>query len=143
MVLSKAAGYAIRAMAYMAEKGNRPCVLREIADHEKIPPVFLRKVLGELRRHRLLRSSKGIYGGYELARPPHLISLWDVVRLVDPHPSWDSCILGHNTHSGDVPCPMHADWQKKQEELISLLQNWTISQIASSAKNSECILKDT
>ncbi len=140
MILSKAAGYAIRSLAYMAGRGSGPCGLREIAEHEKIPPVFLRKVLGELRRHRLLRSSKGIYGGYELACPPDSITLWDVVRLLDPNPSWESCILGHDAHDPEHPCPMHADWEKKQHELIAMLQTRTISEIAESAKRTECVL---
>ena len=137
MILSKAAGYAIRALAYIAGRANGPCGLRAIAEQEKIPPVFLRKVLGDLRRHGLLRSSKGIYGGYELACPPESITLWDVVRLVDPNPSWDSCILGYESHDPKHLCPMHEEWAKKQNELISMLQARTIAGIAQSAKGAE------
>ena len=88
-MFSKSTGYAVRALAYLAIQGQeRSCGLREIAEHEKIPPVFLGKVLGDLRRHRVLTSNKGIHGGYRLARPPQTITLWDVVALLEPDPFW-------------------------------------------------------
>ena len=75
MIISKATGYGIRALAYMTSRpANERCSLREIALHEQIPPVYLQKILGMLRRLRLVRSTKGIHGGYELNRPPQSIS---------------------------------------------------------------------
>ena len=91
MIFSKATGYGIRALAFLASQPTHGlCGLSEIAGHEKIPPVYLRKILGELRRHRLLRSVKGIHGGYELARPPESITLWDVFRVLEPDPYIDT-----------------------------------------------------
>jgi Rrf2 family protein len=130
MILSKATGYGLLALAYLASQPkNRLCGLEEIASHEQIPPVYLRKVLGELRRHRLLRSVKGIHGGYELARPPQDITLWDVVRLLAPDPDLDLCILGRGVCRPDAPCPLHEEWRRVREEWIGLLQRKTISEI--------------
>ncbi len=129
--LSKATGYGIRALAYLAAKpSNSLCGILEIAAHENIPPVYLRKVLGELRRHRLLRSVKGIHGGYELARPAETITLWEVFRLLEPDPYVDSCPLGRGACNGSNPCALHTDWQRLREEMVRLLQNKTISEIA-------------
>lgn len=131
MILSKATGYGIRALAYLANRPkDRLCGLQEIAAHEKLPPVFLRKVLGELRRHRLLRSVKGIHGGYELARPAEEITLWEVFRLLEPDPDLDLCILKHGTCRPDFECPLHDDWQKILQDLLGLLQGKTIAQVA-------------
>lgn len=132
MIISKTTGYGIRALAYLAlQPKDRLCGLQEIAEHEKLPPVFLRKVLGELRRHRLLRTVKGIHGGYELARPPHDITLWEVFRLLEPNPDWDMCILGHGPCNPESGCSLHEDWQKLLQDLVRLLQNRTIAQVAS------------
>ena len=76
MIFSKATGYGIRALAYLAKHaGENPCGLREIAEAEQIPPLYLSKVLGDLRRQRLVRSTKGIHGGCVLAQQPQEISL--------------------------------------------------------------------
>jgi len=102
MIFSKATGYGIRALAYLAKHaGENPCGLREIAEAEQIPPLYLSKVLGDLRRQRLVRSTKGIHGGYVLAQQPQEISLLDVFRILEPDPYLDTCILGHGVCNVD------------------------------------------
>jgi len=133
MIFSKATGYGIRALAYLAKQHDTGlCGLQEIAEHEHIPPVYLRKVLGELRRHRLLHSVKGIHGGYELARPPHTITLWEVFRVLEPDPYVDACILGCGQCDPESSCALHEDWQKVRSGLVGLMQTRTISEVAAS-----------
>lgn len=135
MIFSKTTAYGIRALAYLANHPNRPCGLQEIVEHEKIPPVYLRKVLGELRRHRLLRSTKGIHGGYELARSPDVITLWEVFRVLDPDPYLDMCILGYEQCSHESACALHEEWQKVRQAVIGLLKSKTISEVAAFVSN--------
>src|SRR5215471_16530063 len=131
MVFSKTTGYGIRALAYLAKQPkDSPRGLQEIAKHEGIPPVYLRKVLGELRRHRLLRSLKGIRGGYELARSAEDITLWDVFRVLEPDPYLDTCILGHRPCNAESACPLHEDWLQVRKGILRLLENKTIAEIA-------------
>jgi Rrf2 family protein len=131
MIFSKATGYGIRALAYMASQPeHRLCGLQEIAEHEDIPPAYLRKILGELRRHRFLRSVKGIHGGYELGRAAETITLWEVFSLLEPDPHMDMCILGNKVCSPESSCAFDDDWQRVRKELVALLQNRTIAEAA-------------
>ena len=131
MIFSKATGYGIRALAYMASQPEHGLFgLQEIAEHEDIPAAYLRKVLGELRRHRLLRSTKGIHGGYELGRAPEAITLWEVFSLLEADPYMDMCILGNKVCSPESSCAFHDDWQRIQKELVALLQDRTIAEAA-------------
>ncbi|MEW6208776.1 MAG: Rrf2 family transcriptional regulator [Acidobacteriota bacterium] len=131
MIFSKTTAYGIRALAYLAAHSDDGlCGLQSIADHEHIPPVYLRKVLGELRRHRLLRSVKGIHGGYELARPPETITLWEVFRVLEPDPYLDGCILGHGLCKQEGSCALHEDWQRIRKDLVRLLQDKSIADVA-------------
>ena len=104
--------------------------LQEIAEHEDIPPAYLRKVLGELRRHRLLRSTKGIHGGYGLGRAPEAITLWEVFSVLEADPYMDVCILGNKVCSPESSCAFHEDWQRIRKEMVALLQNRTIAEAA-------------
>ena len=131
MIFSKATGYGVRALAYLAgHAGEKPCGLREIAEAEQIPPLYLSKVLGDLRRQRLVRSTKGIHGGYVLTKSPLEISLLDVFHILEPDPHLDTCILGHGVCSADNSCPLHAEWHAVRQELLEFLQNQTIANIA-------------
>ena len=136
MILGKGTGYGIRAMAFIVRQNGRLCGLQEISTTERIPPVFLRKVLGELRRHRLLHSVKGIHGGYQFSQPPETVSVWDVVHVLDPNPDLDTCILGCD--SAAPPCRLHDDWERMRGEIVALLRHTTISDLAGppAARNS-------
>jgi Rrf2 family protein len=131
MIFSKATSYGIRALAYMASHPEQRLLgLQEIAVHEDIPPAYLRKILGELRRHRLLRSVKGIHGGYELGRSASEITLWEVFKVLEPDPYMDTCILGNRVCSPEASCAFHDDWQRVRKELVALLETRTISEAA-------------
>ena len=126
MIFSKTTSYGIRALAYITNQPERLCGLQEIAEHEAIPPAYLRKILGELRRHRLLRSVKGIHGGYELGRSPQAITLWEVFKVLEPDPYMDQCLLRDEICDPESPCAFHDEWQKVRTDLLSLLETRTI-----------------
>lgn len=138
MIFSKATSYGIRALAYIASRPQqRLCGLQEIAEHEAIPPAYLRKILGELRRHRLLRSVKGIHGGYELGKSADAITLWEVFTVLEPDPYMDTCLLGNKICTPESSCAFHADWQKVRGELVGLLETRTISEAAAEVAKPE------
>ncbi len=131
MVFSKATGYGIRAMSYMARHGGDVgvCGLGEIASSEKIPQDYLRKLLGELRRHRLVRSVKGVHGGYLLAHEPQNITLWDVFKALDNDPYLDECIFC-GARGENLSCSFCAEWKRICNELVATLKKQTIADFA-------------
>ena len=131
MLFSKTTGYAIRALVYLArQEASCLCGLQEIAAEEEIPPAYLGKILGDLRKHRLLHSVKGINGGYELSKAADSITLWDVVFIMDPLTNCNRCILGLNNCDDQNPCALHSSWVPVKDELVEMLQTKTIGQIA-------------
>src|SRR5258708_24451691 len=84
MNLTRAASYALHAVAFMAaEKSPDPVASHNIAKARGIPERFLLKVLKPLVSARVLTSIKGPNGGYKLARPATEISVLDIVEAVD------------------------------------------------------------
>lgn len=130
MVFSKATGYGIRALSYLARQNDlRLCGVGEIASSEKIPPVYLRKLLGELRRHRIVQSVKGIHGGYLLAQTPQEITLWDVFQVLDHDPYLDECVVC-GSREEKFSCSFCKDWKHIRDELVKVLKNKTIADFA-------------
>ena len=130
MILSTATCYGIRALAYLAKQPkSRPCGLREIAEMEQIPALYLGKLLSELRRHRIVHSTKGIHGGYTLAQPPEAVTLLMVFRVLDANPNFDECLLGCEHCNTKTACPLKEEWQATLEKLIHLLEHHTIAQL--------------
>lgn len=73
--------YALRAVLELAARETDGAVQgREIATRQAIPEPFLDQLLSTLRRAGMVRSIRGPAGGYVLSRPPHEITVGDVVR---------------------------------------------------------------
>lgn len=83
MQISYKAIYAIKAVIYVAShKGNKLCTITEIAENEKVPREFLAKILKELTQRGILRSYRGVQGGYKLAKAEGEVSFLDIIEAV-------------------------------------------------------------
>jgi Rrf2 family protein len=78
---SRAAVSALTELARRAEPA--PVPILEIAESRKIPLHVLEQLFSSLRRAGLLRSQRGVKGGYMFQRQPHEITVLDVVECVD------------------------------------------------------------
>jgi DNA-binding IscR family transcriptional regulator len=76
--------YAVRALVELGRAGDRaPVPIGELARRRDIPVQFLEQLFGVLRRAGMLRSQRGVKGGYAFARDPSDITILEVVELLD------------------------------------------------------------
>ena len=81
--VSSKADYAVRAALELAAAAGEPLNAETIAQRQSIPPPFLKKILGELQRGRVVVSQRGREGGHRLSRPTDEITIADVLRAVE------------------------------------------------------------
>lgn len=105
-MISQTAEYALRAVVHLASDPDRSHTNREIAEATHVPDSYLSKVLQSLARYRIVRSRRGLHGGFTLVKPPSRITIFDVVNAVDPLPRIRECPLGIKSH-GKKLCPLH------------------------------------
>ncbi|WP_448524708.1 Rrf2 family transcriptional regulator [Parathermosynechococcus lividus] len=87
MTLTTRGHYSIKALLDLSlQPQYGPSSVRAIAERQNIPAPYLEKLLIELRRAGLVRSLRGVYGGYQLARPPRQISLRQILLAVGESP---------------------------------------------------------
>jgi len=84
MTLSKFSRYALFAAVEMARADGRPVTVAEVAEPHGIPAAALAKVFQQLVRAGLAVGTRGIGGGYRLARPRTGITVLDVVSVFEP-----------------------------------------------------------
>ena len=75
--------YAIQALAELGRSGEGPVPIGELARRRDIPVQFLEQLFAVLRRSGLLRSQRGVKGGYSFAREPAEITVLELVELLD------------------------------------------------------------
>ena len=76
--------YAVRALAELARSGAAgPVPIGELARRRDIPVQFLEQLFATLRRAGVLKSQRGVKGGYSFAREPSEVTVLEVVELLD------------------------------------------------------------
>lgn len=97
-MISLAVEYSLRAMVMLANAGEEPLTVQKIAAIAKIPAPYLSKLMQGLARAELVRSRRGVGGGFTLGRAAKKITVWDIVQAVDPIKRIFSCPLGISGH---------------------------------------------
>ena len=76
--------YALQALAELGRSGgDGPVPIGELARRRDIPVQFLEQLFATLRRAGVLKSQRGVKGGYTFARPPSEITVLEVVELLE------------------------------------------------------------
>src|SRR3954454_5813756 len=75
--------YAVRALAELGRAGDGPVPIGELARRRDIPVQFLEQLFAVLRRGGILRSQRGVKGGYSFARPPEQVTVLEIVEMLD------------------------------------------------------------
>jgi Rrf2 family protein len=104
-MITQTAEYALRAIVYLADQDD-PRTTAQIADATRVPAGYLAKVMQGLNRAGLVKSQRGLNGGFTLAHDPHELSILSVVNAVDPVQRFAECPLGIPSH-GRRLCPLH------------------------------------
>src|SRR5512136_2029144 len=113
MIYSRSSEYAIRAFVNLSRvPEGKYAMVKHIAQEEEIPTHFLAKILQQLARKGLLRSSKGPTGGFTLRRKPGEISLMSIVEALDGIGDYEKCASGMAQCNDDMPCGMHDSWKQ-------------------------------
>lgn len=138
MKVSTRGDYASRALLSLAlqKPDNGPTTVREIAERTGLPQPYLEQILLALKGAGLVRSKRGVGGGYILAKNPDEITLAAVIRAVDgpitlgdfgePHTD------GACDHEGQ--CVLLSIWQSVGDEMRRLLERFTLADIASMSR---------
>src|SRR6266498_3420154 len=131
MIYSRSAEYAIRAFVHLAQvPDGKYEMVKQIAAEEEMPAHFLAKILQQLARKGLLRSSKGPTGGFSLRVPSDEIRLLDIVEALDGLAPYQQCASGLAECSDAMPCSMHDSWVALRSRIMDYLGNNTIEDLA-------------
>ena len=140
MKVSTRGDYASRALLSLAlhGDGNGPTSVRDLAERTGLPQPYLEQILLALKGAGLVRSKRGVGGGYVLARSPDTITLGQIVSAVDgpiaagdfgePHTN------GACDHEGQ--CVLLALWSEVGQHMRTHLDSFTLADMVDRALGS-------
>ncbi len=128
--LTKKADYGLMAMKHLAEhaeKGARSA--KDVAEAYGIPPEALAKILQRLVKAGLLQSQHGMNGGYTLARDPHSISAFEVIRAIDGPLFITSCVTVRGECDLSGRCTIREPLRRVNQSIEEVLRSISISEM--------------
>jgi Rrf2 family protein len=122
--------YAMRAMLALASGDGRPMTTRQIAHTMKVPQSYLSKVLQSLVRARLVYSTRGLKGGFVLARQPEDLNMMEILNAVHPYKRIETCPLDLEGHGSEL-CPLHRRLDQAMAMVQEAFEGTTLAEILS------------
>lgn len=134
-MLSQKAKYALRALLMLAANSTEhPLLIADIADAQRIPKKFLEQILLDLKFNGLVASRRGKHGGYVLLKPADLITLADVMRMIDGPIAPLPC-LSRTAYQrcedcqGEADCLLRQSFAEAHQANVRVLETTTLAAI--------------
>lgn len=131
MQVTRAADYAIRGMIYLAQQ--EPGALsniKDIADHEKVPEKFMRKLLHILHKSGFIASERGKYGGVRILKKPEFVTILDIYEAIEGPLAINICLKGPDLCEFQNTCSVCNVWQQAQDKFVEVLKQHTLKEMA-------------
>ncbi|MFH0739321.1 MAG: Rrf2 family transcriptional regulator [Candidatus Omnitrophota bacterium] len=120
-LITRDTDYALRALCFVAKSKDRVVSVSQLVDSLKIPRPFLRKNLQLLNKRGVLKSYKGLGGGFQLAQKPRQLFISDLMRIFQGPFKLNECFLKKR------PCPHKKECVLKKK--IDNIERYVIGQL--------------
>jgi len=117
-------------MIELAAAGDGPVKGERIAQAQEIPLKFLENILGDLRHAGIVRSQRGVEGGYWLAKPADEITVAEVVRAVEGPIANVRGVGPEQVEYAGSAAPLRDVWIAVRANLRAVLEHVTIADVA-------------
>jgi Rrf2 family protein len=131
MQLTREGDYGIRSVLYLARQPyKKVSFVTEISEEYKIPRSFLAKILQKLVKAKIVRSYRGVKGGFSLARQAKEISVLDVLEAIEGKLTMNICLADKKKCDFSRHCPIHSVWANVQMKVTDVLKKSNFDDLA-------------
>jgi len=131
MKITTAADYGIRALVYLASQDRgKVCLVSEISRAQEIPEKYLAKIMQSLAKAGLVKSLRGVKGGFVLARDPAEMTIRDAVESIQGPVSLHKCIDEPESCGLSGNCGVRPVWLAAQEKMLEALSGADLKSVA-------------
>lgn len=129
MEITRETDYAIRCVLYLSRKRGTVTMVDEISREMCIPKSFLAKILQKLTKSSLVKSYRGVKGGFEVARRPREISLLDVIECIQGPVGMNKCAVDKKACGLSGSCSVHPIWVEARKQVERFLRSKNFAQL--------------
>jgi len=135
MQITKAESYGLLGVIYLAgQEDGRRVPLSEIAESQDVPEKFLAKIFQYLTKTGIVKSHRGVKGGFTLARNPKELTFRDVLEAIQGPYHLIMCIPDRKNCQKSDGCPIRVVMQTAEESLMKVFEKYTIGDMLNGKK---------
>ena len=127
MKITRETEYAFRCVSFLSSQPDMIRSVEEIAAATEIPPMFLAKILQKLQRGKIVRSFRGILGGFSLIQNPEQITMLQVLKAMGDPLAFNDCVIAPDSCSRSGVCLLHPVWKEIRRVVENMLGQATIA----------------
>lgn len=127
MRISTSSQYGLRAIVYLAKTKNKISPLKEISEKEGISFDYLEKIISKLKKTGLVKSKKGVQGGYFLAKRPKKIKIGQILNVLEGETVLVKCLKYFCPK--EKKCLAKNFWKKLNKAIDSALNSVTLADL--------------
>ncbi len=140
-VISTTGEYALRATVFLAQWYPEPRTTSQIFSATRVPSGYLSKVMQSLVRSRIVKSQRGLHGGFVLASEPDCFTVLQVLDAVGAAPErLQECPLGLKGHVS--LCPVHKLVDDSVAQVRLAFSQATLLELTQSTEGSKPLCDD-
>jgi FeS assembly SUF system regulator len=128
--ISKLTDYATVILAILAEQPERVQTATSLAEQTRIAAPTVSKLLKQLQRASLVTSTRGLHGGYQLARPATQISAAAILDALEGPVTLTDCAAGQGHCGIEETCRVGRVWQRLNLAIRRSLYEVSLAQLA-------------
>ena len=130
MKISTKGRYGLRILIDLAmHDPEKPRMLKDIAQSQQISEKYISRLVIDLRRAKLVRSVRGVNGGFHLAKRPDEITLLEVLETMEGPLSVVECVRSPEKCKRQTLCPARNIWTQLNDGIRELTRNITLDDI--------------
>ena len=135
MQLTKAEEYGIFGVMYLADQPKGKITpLSEISENQNVPEKFLAKIFQSLSKSGIIRSHRGVKGGFSLGKEPAKISIREVVESIQGPYYLSKCLTEPRDQQSAVTTSLRRLLEEAQSSLMSVFNSHSIKDLTDWSK---------
>jgi FeS assembly SUF system regulator len=128
--ISRLTDYATVILASLAQRPGYVQTATALAEQTRIAAPTVSKLLKQLQRAGLVLSTRGLHGGYQLARPAAQISAAAILDALEGPIALTDCAVGHGNCEIEESCRVSRVWQRLNVAVRRSLYEISLAQLA-------------
>lgn len=135
MKLSTRTKYGLRALLIIAQSESGVATSEFIANSEGLSKKYLDSILGQLRKVEILKTNRGVNGGYSINKPLGEITVLELFNALEKKNELSECIEQPGVCKRSGFCPGRKIWSRVADAMNTVMQEHTLADLLKEAED--------